>query len=86
MRSNTPASPEVLYDRQNAQTLRDGSTVTIVCLDARHQRRREARSAACGCYVAPDSSDDPLPHEHDFAHHTALPEQLVRLRCLGKRK
>ena len=30
--------------------------------NARHQRRREApfRSAACRCYAAPDSSDDPL--------------------------
>src|SRR5678816_2684030 len=35
---------------------------------------------------APDSSDDPLPHEHDLARHASLPEQLVRLSCLGKRK
>src|SRR6266571_8362836 len=54
--------------------------------NARHQRRREAPSAACRCYAAPDSSDEPLPHEHDLARHASLPEQLVRLSCLGKRK
>ena len=45
-----------------------------------------APSAACRGYAAPDSSDDPLPHEHDLARHASLPEQLVRLSCLGKRK
>ena len=28
--------------------------------NARHQRRREAPSAACRCYAAPDSCDEPL--------------------------
>lgn len=37
-------------------------------------------------HTAPDSSDDPLPHEHDLARQASLPEQLVRLSCLGKRK
>ena len=27
-----------------------------------------------------------MPHEHDLAYHASLPEQLVRLSCLGKRK
>ena len=25
-------------------------------------------------------------HEHDFAYHASLPEQLLRVSCLGKRK
>ena len=28
----------------------------------------------------------PVAHEHDLAHHASVPEQLVRLSCLGKRK
>ena len=31
-----------------------------LCDNAPVQRRREAPSAACRCYAAPDSSDDPL--------------------------
>jgi hypothetical protein len=45
-----------------------------------------APSAACRCYAAPDSSDGPLLHEHDLACHAALPEHLVRVSCLAKRK
>ena len=28
----------------------------------------------------------PVGHEHDLACHASLPEQLVRVSCLGKRK
>jgi hypothetical protein len=27
-----------------------------------------------------------LAHEHDLAYHASLPEQLLRLSCLGERK
>ena len=36
--------------------------------------------------ILPWSALLPAAHEHDLAYHASLPEQLLRLSCLGKRK
>ena len=45
--------------------------------------RREALVICMQLFAAPDSSGD---HEHDLACYASLPEQLLRVSCLGERK
>jgi len=68
-----------------SSTLSGLSPCSEAAFNARYQRRREAPSAGCRCYAAPNSRQ-PVAHEHDLAYHASFPEQLLRLSWLGKRK
>ena len=67
------------------ESLLDQELTKTVLLDKRRPRKPDAISFSLE-YSGPVLRDEAGTHEHDLARHASLPEQLVRLSGLGKRK